>query len=587
MAYDNSFGGEEDAELGFAYQTYILLQEGGDPTFIKSKLHEASDIMNRSSGGKPEFGLHMQALTDLHFWTGTGMDSPKGNEANTKILAVIAIVLMLVALFNFINLTTVISLERAKEVGVRKVAGAQRGELVRQFLGESAVAVTIAALLALVITVLMRSLFTTVSGKQVSDLVIIACSIGVLMVAAILSSIYPASILSSYRPVKALRNQKEVNTGGGLIRKVLTSTQFALSTALLIFLATVLYQTNFMRSSNVGFNKEKVIVLNMPGDSLSRTRGNYYVEEFLKVKSVSDAAIGGFGSTPGTSDVTASPVTFMVNGEKRNPVVSNTTVNKQYTSILGLNAIEGSSLHDLENVKGKAVVNQSFAKLAGWENPIGNKIHNYAGDFEIVGVIPDFHFKSLHSKIEPMVIAGQDHESTDAQFLFLKTTSNDIDELRTTWKRILPDQPFEHKFLNDYFDQQYKAETTLQTIFVYFTLLTIIIAGSGLLGLTIHHVEKKTKEISIRKVLGAPVSSLISLLTKEFFYLTIAGVAIGTTAGSMLASQWLSGFAYHITPGIQTLLLPVMVIMSFAAVILVYKTYQGSNRNPVSGLKHE
>ncbi len=156
--------------------------------------------------------------------------------------------------------------------------------------------------------------------------------------------------------------------------------------------------------------------------------------------------------------------------------------------------------------------------------------------------------------------------------------------VKTTRQRILPGQPFEHHFLNDYFDQQYKAETTLQTIFIYFTLLTIVIAGSGLFGLTIHHVEKKTKEISIRKVLGAGVMSLIQLLSKEFMLLTIGGVIVGSMVGSMLASEWLTGFAYHIEPGINTFVLPVAIMMMLATIILVYKTYQGSNRNPVKGL---
>lgn len=594
IAHGDDFGGEEDANFGFAYQTYILLKEGEDPAFIRSKLSEASDMMSRDADPGLKFGFDMQALPDLHFWTGTGMDNPKGNEANTKILAIVACVLLLVALFNFINLTTVMSLERAKEVGVRKVAGAQRGELVRQFLGESGVAVAIAAGLAIVITILMNTTFAGVSGKQISfnnenDLWVIGAIILLLMIAAIVSSVYPASILSSYRPVKALRSQKETYSGGSVLRKILTTVQFGISTALLIFLSTVLYQTNFMRSSSPGFNKEKVIVLNMPDDSVSRTHTSFYIDEFMKINSVSNVGIGGFASIPGTPEVTASPVTIVVDGQKREPIVSNTTADKQYTAILGLNAIEGRSLHDLEDseVQGKAIVNQSFAKFSGWKDPIGNKVHTYSGDAEIIGIIPDFHFKSLHNTIEPMIIFGHSKQTADARHLLIKTTSNNIDELRTTWQRMIPDHPFEYKFLNDFFDQQYKAETTLQTIFIYFTILTIIIAGSGLLGLTIHHVEKKTKEISIRKVLGARVMSLIQLLSKDFFYLTIGGVVIGSVAGSMLASEWLSGFAYHIEPGLQTLALPVIVIMGIAGTILVYKTYQGSNRNPVQGLKHE
>ena len=592
------FGGEEDEELAFTYQTYILLRDGEDAEFIRNKLSDASSefsgTLHRKMGGYLEFGVDMQLLTDLHFFTGTGMDNPKGNEANTRILAVIAAVLLIVALFNFINLTTVISLERAKEVGVRKVAGAQRWQLVGQFLGEATVAVGIAAGLAFLLVVLMNSMFASVSGKQISfnnekDLSVIGVTTLLLMAAAVLSSIYSASILSSYKPVKALKHDRHELTGGTLLRKLLTATQFALSTALLIFLTTVLYQTDFMRSSDIGFNKEKVLVLDMPSDSASRAHTNFYIDEFLKVGSVADVAMGGFASTPGTTDVTASPVSIVVNGEKREPLVSNFAVDRHYTLMLGLNAIAGKSLHDLDEseINGTAIVNQSFARSSGWTDPIGESVHTYAGDFRIVGIIPDFHFKSLHNKIEPLIIMGMNKQHANAQHLFIKTTANNIDELRTTWQKIIPDHAFEYRFLNDYFDAQYKAETTLQTIFLYFTLLTIIIAASGLFGLTIHHVEKKTKEISIRKILGANVVSLIGLLSKEFILLTVVGVVAGCIAGSIFANKWLSGFAYRIEGGFQTFMPPVLIIMVISMAILAYKTYRGSNRNPVDGLKHE
>jgi putative ABC transport system permease protein len=589
LARGGDFGGEEDADLGFVYQTYILLKEGEDPEFIRSQLSNTAEVLHRKSTGDLQFGYDIQALTDLHFFTGTGMDNPKGNESNTKMLAVVACVLLIVALFNFINLTTVMSLERAKEVGVRKVAGAQKGQLVKQFISESAVAVFIAAFFAIAFIGIMNSMFTAVSGKQIYNLYLVGGISILLLFAAVASAIYPAWVLSSYRPVKALKNELEGASTSGILRKILTTVQFALSTALLIFLATVLFQTDFMRTSDPGFNKDKVVVFQMPNDSASMAHTGFFIEEFRKISSVSDVGIGGFASTPGTPDVTASPIRINVNGEQKDPIVSNTTADAHYTAILGLNAVEGKSFHDLEgqNVEGKAIVNQSFARLAGWNNPIGEKIHTYSGDAEIIGIIPDFHFKSLHSKIEPLVIMGRWTNSTEPHSLFVKITTNNMDELRAAWHRILPDQPFEYHFLNDYFDKQYQAEVTLQTIFLYFTMLTIIIAASGLFGLTIHHVQKKTREISIRKVLGAEISSLIRLLSKEFFYLTIAGVLLGGIGGNVIANRWLSRFAYHIDPGFNTVILPVIFIVAISLMILVYRTYRASTGNPVKGLRVE
>ncbi len=208
-----NFGGEADEMMEFTYQTYFLLREGEDPAYIRQQLPTIAGTLHRSTGNPVEFGFDMQPLQGLHFFTGTGMDNPKGNEANTRILAIVAIVLLFVALFNFINLTTVTSLGRSKEVGVRKVAGARNAELVRQFLGESAVSIIIAAALSLVIVTGMSSLFTAVTGKVISlsnsqNVVVLLLILLILIVASLISSVYPAWVLSSFKPVKALKNEK-------------------------------------------------------------------------------------------------------------------------------------------------------------------------------------------------------------------------------------------------------------------------------------------------------------------------------------------------------------------------------------------
>ena len=588
-----NFGGEEDEMMNFTYQTYFLLREGENPEYIRQQLPTISGTMHRSTGDPIEFGFDMQPLQGLHFFTGTGMDNPKGNEANTRIVAIVAVVLLFVALFNFINLTTVTSLGRSKEVGVRKVAGARNAELVRQFLGESAVSVIIAAVLSLIIVTGMSSLFTAVTGKVISlsnaqNVIVLLLILLLLVITSLISSVYPAWILSSFRPVKALKNEKSHLSSGMIVRKILTSGQFALSTALLVFLATVLFQTDFMRSSDPGFNRDKVLVVDMPDDSVTRAHSAYYIEELRKLPSIAEVGFGGFGSTPGTTNVVASPMTITVDGMTRESIVPNITADRHYTSILGLNAIEGSSLHTLEGTtEGKAVINESFARLAGWKNPIGEKLKSYAGEATVVGIIPDFHFKSLHNQIEPLVITGSYSRNPDVRHLFLKITSNDIDDIRATWQRILPDHPFEYSFLTDSFDRQYQSEKTLELVFTCLTILTIVISGSGLLGLTIHHVDKKTKEISIRKVLGAGVPSLIKLLSRQFMYLTMIGVLPGCAIGWFIARRWLSGFAYHIDAGLQVTLLPVAVIALLSLLILTLKTYQGTTRNPTIGLTHE
>lgn len=588
----DDMGSEADEQLSFMYETYILLKDPSHTSFVRSQLNTAAGTLHRKMGDV-EYKLDMQALTSLHFWHGTGMDHPKGNEANTIILAVVAVTLLIVALFNFINLTTVVSLERAKEVGIRKVAGAQKFELIRQFLAESGLSVFLAALLGSITMFVLSSIFENVSGKTISfdkesDQLIVGLIVTILIAVALFSSFYPAWILSSYRPIKALKKDIRV-TSGNVVRRVLVITQFALSTALLIFLTTILVQTDFMQNSDKGFTTDKIVVVHLPEDSVSQAHAPFIRNEFLNESSVKAVAIGGFGSTPGTKEVVASPLTIFVNGEKRDPIVANIVADKHYTSMLGLNAMVGESFHDIgnESAQGKAVINESFAKLAGWKNPIGETVTTYGGTAKVIGVIPDFHFKSLHNKIDPLVIMGQNEQQPDARYLYIQTNSNDIEQLSVTWNKLFPGQPFDYQFLNSYFDEQYRSEQILQSIFLYFTFLTILIASSGLLALTMYHVDSKTKEISIRKVLGANTSSLIQLLSKGFFRLTLVGIVIGIGAGALISSEWLAGFAYHVSLGVVTIVFPVVLITIVSLVILVYKTYRGAVSNPVTGLRYE
>lgn len=588
------FGGEGDSTLYFTYQTYILLYEGENPEYIRGELGKLSDVLHRKNDSEVKFGYDMQALTELHFFTGTGMDNPKGSKTNTLILGGVAIVLLLVSLFNFINLTTIVSFGRVREIGIRKTSGAQISELVRQFMIESMTLVVLASAIAFVIFGAFHSLFEIVSGKVISlnntpQLAVLAVMALLLAATTLIASIYPAWAVSKLKPVHALKNEQLDTTQGPRIRKTLTIVQFAVSSGLLVFLFAVLAQTEFMRNADPGFTKEKVIVIKLPNDPSIQERGALFVDEFQSLAGVAEVGLGGFASVPGTTDVTASPIGITVDGEPRDPIVTNITADKHYTSILSLNAISGVTFHQIDapSVVGKALINEAFAYSSGWTNPLGETIRTYAGNATVVGIIPDFHFKSLHNTIEPMVIMGLDESKPDVHYLFLKMTTNNLDPLRSKWQQLMPNHPFEYSFLNDYFDRQYESEKTMELVFLCFTVLTITIAGSGLFALAWHHVSKKVKEISIRKVMGASQRSLVVLLSRQFFGLVLIGILLGSIGGSWLAREWLAGFAYRTDETLKIIVLPIILSITTAALVLVAKTYAGARRNPVEGLRQE
>lgn len=588
-----NFEGEEIPQLYFTYDTYVLLRTPEDGEFIRKNLPIVASAIHQEN--QPvAMGYDMQALTDLHFFHGTEMDNPKGNKTNVYIFAIVAVVLLVVSVFNFVNLTTMRSLERAKEVGIRKTSGAQKAQLIRQFLSESLLAVGVAAIASLMIINIFKLIFESISGKSIHlsnphDMTIFGTTLAVLTLIALLSSLYPAWILSSHQPIHVLRGKSGRSFGVGTVRKVFTIGQFALSTGLLLFLVTILFQMDFMRSVDLGFAKDEILVLKAPDDQVLRTNLTYYKNEFLKVKSVEQVSVGGFASNLGTNEPFASPVFIRNGAEDRQLIVPNIVVDKNYPAMLKLKLLHGKGFANIdgEQVGGNALINESFAKLAGWSDPIGQKIKTYGGEASVIGVVADFHFQSLHKSIEPIAILGMDQSDPDARYFYLKTPAKSLDEIKVLWRKLFPAHELEYFFLNDFFDSQYKADENLRVLFLYFTVLTIIISASGLLALTIHHVETKMRETSIRKVFGAGVLSLIRLQSGKFVQLVIGGIVLGISAGYFMAGQWLNNFAYHIEMGIMIIGIPLLCILILSMGIVGYKTWRGAKTNPIDVLRHE
>ena len=537
------FEGEESEGLYYTFDTYILLRSESDAAFVRNELANVASTFHHSSGQELQMGLEMQPLTALHFHHGTEMDNPKGNKATVMIIGAVALILIVVAILNFINLTTVRTLERGREIGVRKVAGAQRSQLIRQFLSESFLSLASASALALLIMQLLKAIFERISGKIINltnahDVYVLGCILTLLAMLTLCSAIYPALILSGFKPIHVLK-MKVTGSGRGIgLRKVFIAGQFAVSAGLLVFLVALLMQTKFMRTTDPGFQKDQILVLRAPEDTVVSRNLNFYKTEFLRSKMVENFSVGGFASNLGSNDAIASPL-WLSDGSGRQLIVPNITVDKNYPDMLRFQLKQGISFADLKghSVKGKALVNEAFVKLAGWTDPLGKEISSYSGKGEVIGVVKDFHFKSLHNSIEPMVIMGMDDANPDARFFFIKTAGNSPEDLQVLWRKLFPQYPFNYFFLDEFYDEQYRSEKNMEVLFLYFTLLTIAISASGLFGLTYYHVEMKMKEVGIRRVFGAGRMTLVSFLSGNFIKLTGVGALAGMLAGYLVTEH--------------------------------------------------
>jgi putative ABC transport system permease protein len=590
----SDFDSQEGEQLSFVYDTYVLLHSPDDAAYIRSQIPSIAEGLHKQVGQEVQMGYDMQGLRDLHFHTGIEMDNPKGNRRNVPIFGIVAIVLLIVSVINFINLTIVRSFERAREVGIRKMTGAQGRQLVIQFMSESFLTALLSSVFALFFIALMNSAYFGISGKQLdfsneNDLIVIAGIVLFLIALVGISSFYPAWILTRYSPASVLKGKFVATTKGSFLRNLFTIGQFALSTGLLLFLTTILFQMDFMRTKDLGFVSDQILVVKAPEDSVTAQNIGYYKSELGKHKSISQVSVGGFASNLGTTDPYASPVFVNRKGVERQMIIPTITVDKDYPSVLQLRMKAGKSFGDFEgaSVKGKVLVNEAFVKQSGMQSPIGEAVRTYSGEGTIVGVVSDFHFRSLHSAIEPMVLMGMDEGNPDARYFFLRISPSNITEVKSVLQKVFPSNDLEYFFLNEFYDAQYKSDNDLQLLFVYFTLLTIAVSISGLLGMVLYRVSVRTREIGIRRVLGAGVLNLVRLLSVDFLRITFAGSVLGVLAGSFFADQWLEGFAYRIDLHWTIFALPVCVIVVVSGLVILGRTYRGAVMNPVDVLKSE
>ncbi|MGK7390593.1 MAG: ABC transporter permease [Candidatus Cyclobacteriaceae bacterium M2_1C_046] len=584
------FPAEELNDHQIQYDTYILLNEKIPAKEIQAMLDEAAAHLWKKGkdGLLTEAIYEMQQLTELHFVNGITMDNTKGNKANIYIFITIAGILLLVVIFNFINLNTVRSLDRAKEVGIRKIVGATPKRIVKQFLIESLLTMTIAIALALLLIWSLYSVYFNVTEKSVlissaRDITYIGGALFLLIMILLASSIYPAWILSTFKPIVFLKGKRQPK--GSAIRSIFVLGQYFLSTSLLVFLIVVFTQMNQMHKSDLGFNKNQVIVASIPrGVSVNELKF-----ELQQNKGVIKASGGEWFSLPG-GNTASLPIWFRDSGSEHEITAQRIDADINYPEVLELQLLQGKWIKDYPESRWKdlVLVNETLVWQLGWEDPVGRELEtfSFAGRRKITisGVIRDFHFRSLHNTIDPMVYFVKNDVR---HHLFIRVLPNELDEVSLAWEKATNGIPMDYSFLDDSIDKQYKAEETLMTLLIFFSCLTLLLAALGLYGLTSYAVETRVKEIGIRKVLGAGIASIVTLFTKDYIRLVLIGSFAGCLVAAYYSTEWLNSYAYKINFSWWHLALPVIFILIIAYTVVALRTYYSAQLNPVDTLKCE
>ncbi len=559
----------------------------------------------RASGNKVEFTL--RPLTDIHLHS--DMIAELGTNSDITyvyLFGAIAMFILIIACINFMNLSTARSANRAKEVGVRKVMGSLRTHLIRQFLTESILLSIFSFILALGIAWLALPSFNDLAGKELflpfseadfwGKLAIAAVAVGVL------AGIYPSFFLSAFNPANVLKGNLSRGMKSGLVRSSLVVFQFAVSIVLIIGTIAVNQQLNFIQQKKIGFNKDQVVIIKDAygmGDQLQS-----FKEEALRDSRILSGTISGFLPVSGTN---RSDNTFWPEGVQ--PTQENLVgiqcwrVDYDYVKTLGMNIVDGRDFSpDFPSDSGAVILNRAALQLFGMtENPVGKQINTWGGNrdnsgapdavntekYVIVGVLEDFHYESLRQSIGPLALFLSPSRGLISFRFEAKNTQEVIQGLQAKWERIAPGMPFSYSFLDEDFDRMYSAEQRLGKIFTVFAGLAIIIACLGLFALTAFTAEQRTKEIGIRKVMGASVTSIVFLLSKEFGKLIIIAFVLAVPLAWYGISTWLDSYTYRTEVGILIYVLAGVVSFFIAWLTMGYQSFRAANADPVKSLRSE
>lgn len=594
--------------MSMNFQTYIVLTPDADlekmaslfPAMLEKYIGpEVKRFMNmewdemEQGGSSMVFG--MQPVSDIHLNSDLqGELDANGDMSYVYIFSAIAFFILLIACINFMNLATARSAHRAKEVGIRKVLGSVKAQLIYQFLAESILVSFISFILAVGVAYVALPFFNDLSAKQLeipfTNPVFLGAMLGGVMVVGLLAGSYPAFFLSAFKPVKVLKGSLSNGMKSGALRSVLVVVQFCTSIFLVIGTLVILNQLEFIQNKNLGFDRDQVLIVNdayLARDNVDALKTN--VESFSEVKS---ASLSGFLPTPSNNNTNLF-FEGIVPRDGNQLLMSNWTIDYEYLETLGIEVLTGRNFsRDFATDSTAIIVNEAAIKELGFEgNPLGKIIGTFVsneGDiqgYRIVGVVRDFHYQTLKSKIGPLAL----QLGNSSGLLNLKVNTKDypglIKKLEASWMELVPNQPFETSFLDDRFNRMYDAEQRLGKIFGVFATITIVVSCLGLFGLAAYTAENRIKEVGIRKVLGANVGQIVFLLSKDMGKLVLVALLIGAPLAWYAMDAWLQGFEYRTSVGWTVFALTALGSLLIALITMSYQSLKAAVSNPVKSLR--
>jgi putative ABC transport system permease protein len=539
--------------------------------------------------------FEVQPIQDIHLSNSSEQElSPSGNKAYVYIFSVVALFLLLIACINYMNLATARSAKRAREVGLRKVVGADRYQIIKQFLGESILITLLSLILALAMTELSIPLFNKLTDKQFTlssflNLNFILTLLGILLFVGLAAGSYPAFFLSGFRPVEVLKSDKSPRSGNSWLRRTLVVLQFTISLVLIIGTAVVYSQLQFLKNKSLGFDKEKVLALNLPVGDTTVARHLSVVMEQLKqhpnIKGVAQT-----GNIPGEELGRLLVLAEDEDGKEIDKTMNVMFVEPGFLELLGIQLQEGRSFDRgiPTDEKGAVMLNAAAVKWLGYDQPLGKRIKLIDYDAKVIGVTEDFNYASLHSPVDPLILVPLKHSNG---YMVTKIQGQDLRKtvgfIERKWREFAPKHPIESFFLDDFFDQQYRAEEKMLAIFGYFAVLTILIACLGLFGLASFTAEQRTKEIGIRKVLGSTVWEIVLLLSKDFAMLVLVAIALALPLAWLGMQYWLQDFAYQVHMSAWLFIIASLGALSIALTTVGVQAARAALLNPIQALRSE
>jgi ABC-type antimicrobial peptide transport system permease subunit len=565
--------------------TYVLLNQNADFKTVNTKIEDV--ILKNANSLKA--GLFLQPFKDVYLKSNFNGDFENlGNIKNVYIFLIISVLILIIAGFNFMNLTTAQATKRLKEIGVRKVLGAQRNSLIKQFLGEALIMTFIAHFFAIIFIELAISKFNLLTNKDLAidyfniDFYLLIGT--VVLIIGLFSGSYPSLYLSRLNALTIFKEGKSGSSKGNYLRRVFVITQFVISISLIIVSLTIWTQLNFLNNKDLGFNKSNLIYFPLPD------QGNKYEvlkERLLEYSGVENVTVL---SHELTDVVHLAQATWEGKDKSDKTLMNMIWADEDFISTMKMEIIKGSDfkMKHQEDTNALFILNEAAVNMLGFDNPIGKRFNIGRWNGYINGVVKDFNFQPLYEDVKPMVLSNLNYERF---YLYVRINGTQIEKIlpiiKDEFKKFAPEVPFDYNFLDNEIKDMYKNENRLAELTKDFTLITILISCLGLFGLIFFMTERRTKEIGIRKTLGASISNIVYLLSKEIIVWIIIANMISWPIAYYFINKWLSNFSYRIELNMLPFILSGLIVFVIALLTLNIKAVKAAYANPVHALRYE